>query len=227
MKLTSRPACRYEVGMKTKQIDAADVSRADRTRADILTVATEEFADKGFSGARIDEIAERTDTSKRMIYYHFGSKEGLYRSVLEAAYGGIRSTEAVAELGDLPPLEALARLTEITFDYHLQHPEFVRLVMNENIQRGTVIATLDSTRSRNDSVIAMLGRLIERGVAEGVFRDGIDPLDLHMTMSSMAFYNISNRYTLGKIFGIDMDCPDTIARRRQSVIHTVTASCRR
>jgi AcrR family transcriptional regulator len=227
MKLTLLPGCRYQDGMKTKQIEAADVSRADRTRMDILTVATEEFADKGFSGARIDEIAERTDTSKRMIYYHFGSKEGLYRSVLEAAYGGIRSTEAVAELGDLPPLEALARLTEITFNYHLEHPEFVRLVMNENIQRGSVIASLDSTRSRNDSVIAMIGRLIERGVAEGVFRDGIDPLDLHMTMSSMAFYNISNRYTLGKIFGIDMDCPDTIARRRQSVIHTVIASCRR
>lgn len=227
MKLTLLPGCRYQDGMKTKQNEAADVSRADRTRMDILTVATEEFADKGFSGARIDEIAERTDTSKRMIYYHFGSKEGLYRSVLEAAYGGIRSTEAVAELGDLPPLEALARLTEITFNYHLEHPEFVRLVMNENIQRGSVIASLDSTRSRNDSVIAMIGRLIERGVAEGVFRDGIDPLDLHMTMSSMAFYNISNRYTLGKIFGIDMDCPDTIARRRQSVIHTVIASCRR
>lgn len=227
MQLTSSPPCRYDGGMKTKQIDAADVSRADRTRADILAVATEEFADKGFSGARIDEIAERTDTSKRMIYYHFGSKEGLYRSVLEAAYAGIRSTEAVTEIGELPALEALARLTEVTFNYHLTHPEFVRLVMNENIQRGSVIGTLDSTRSRNDSVIAMIGRLIERGVAEGVFRDGIDPLDLHMTMSSMAFYNISNRYTLGKIFGIDMDCPETIARRRQSVIHTVIASCRR
>lgn len=227
MKLTCASLRRYEDGMKTKALDTTDASRSDRTRADILAVATSEFADKGFSGARIDEIAERTDTSKRMIYYHFGSKEGLYRSVLEAAYSGIRTTEAVAEIGDLPALEALAKLTEITFNYHLGHPEFVRLVMNENIQRGTVIASLDSTRSRNDSVVAMLGRLIERGVAEGVFRAGIDPLDLHMTMSSMAFYNISNRYTLGKIFGIDMDCPETIARRRQSVIHTVIASCRR
>ncbi len=227
MKMTPAPRRRYDAGMKTTSIDAADASRSDRTRADILAVATQEFADKGFSGARIDEIAERTDTSKRMIYYYFGSKDGLYRSVLDAAYGGIRSTEAVAEIDALPPLEALARLTEITFNYHLEHPEFVRLVMNENIQRGTVIATLDSTRSRNESVIATLGRLIDRGVAAGVFRPGIDPLDLHMTMSSMAFYNISNRYTLGKIFAIDLDSPETIARRRESVIHTVVASCRR
>lgn len=227
MMLTSGHDHLYDGGMSTKPLETADESRSDRTRADILAIATEEFADKGFSGARIDEIAERTNTSKRMIYYYFGGKEGLYRSVLEAAYSGIRTTEAVAELDSLSPIEALARLTEITFDYHLHHPEFVRLVMNENIQRGSVIATIDSTRSRNDSVVGMIGRLLERGVAEGVFREGIDPFDLHMTMSALGFYNVSNRYTLGKIFAVDMQAPDMIARRRASVIHTVIASCRR
>ena len=115
MMLTSGHDHLYDGGMSTKPLETADGSRSDRTRADILAIATEEFADKGFSGARIDEIAERTNTSKRMIYYYFGGKEGLYRSVLEAAYSGIRTTEAVAGLGSLSPIQALERLTQISF----------------------------------------------------------------------------------------------------------------
>lgn len=198
---------------------------ADRTQADILRVATEEFADKGYSGARIDEIAERTNTSKRMIYYYFESKEGLYRKVLEKAYVGIRSTEAIAELERLPPDQALARLVEITFDYHHDHPEFVRLVMNENIQRGFQIAQLDSTRTRNDSVVAMIGNILDRGVADGLFRPDLHPVHVHMTMSALAFYNISNRYTFQRIFDWDMESPAAIAERRAVVIETLLRYC--
>ena len=206
---------------------AAQTRSADRTRKEILAIATEEFADKGYSGARIDEIAERTNTSKRMIYYYFESKEGLYRSVLGQAYGRIRRTEAVAELESMPPVEAMARLTEITFDYHNDHPEFVRLVMNENIQGGAMIGSLDSTQTRNDSVVGMIGDLIRRGVADGVFRDGLDPLQLHMTMSALSFYNVSNRHTFEKIFDYRMGSPDAVARRRAIVVETVLRYCRR
>ena len=198
---------------------------ADRTRAEILDIATQEFADKGYAGARIDEIADRTNTSKRMIYYYFNNKEGLYRSVLERAYASIRTTEAVAELESLAPLDAMARLVAITFDYHLDHPEFVRLVMNENMQRGAIIGTLDSTRTRNDSVVRMIGALLARGVAEGVFRDGIDPVQLHMTMSALAFYNVSNRYTFERIFACDMASPAATAARRAVVVDTVLRAC--
>lgn len=213
----------------TKSSDRPSVEprrSADRTRADILDVALGEFADKGFAGARIDEIAERTDASKRMIYYYFGSKEGLYRAVLEHAYASIRTTEAVAELDKLPPCDAMARLVEITFDYHLCHPEFVRLVMNENIQRGLVIGSLDSTRTRNDSVVRMIGNLLARGVADGVFRAGIDPIQLHMTMSALAFYNVSNRYTFERIFAFDMSSDAATATRRAIVVDTVLRACR-
>ena len=199
---------------------------SDRTKADIIAIASREFADKGFAGARIDEIADRTDTSKRMIYYYFGSKEGLYQAVLEHAYASIRTTEAVAELNTLSAVAALARLVEITFDYHLRHPEFVRLVMNENIQRGTAIGALDSTRTRNDSVLHMIGTLLDRGVTEGVFRAGIDPIQLHMTISALAFYNVSNRYTFERIFSFDMTSDPANALRRDIVVDTVLRACR-
>lgn len=203
-----------------------DLGRAERTRAEILAIATREFSDKGYSGARVDEIAEQTNTSKRMIYYYFGGKEGLYRAVLEAAYAGIRTTETVTDLSVLPPLEALARLVEITFDYHQAHPEFVRLVMNENIQQGSSIKTLSGIDTRNESVISILGDLISRGVREGVFREGLDPLDLHMTISALAFYNVGNRYTFKSIFGHDMGEPAAMARRRASMVTTVLGACR-
>ncbi|WCT72869.1 TetR/AcrR family transcriptional regulator [Sphingomonas naphthae] len=211
----------------TPPISPAQTRSADRTRKQILEIATEEFADKGYSGARIDEIAERTNTSKRMIYYYFESKEGLYRSVLAQAYARIRRTEAVAELESMPPAEAMARLTEITFDYHSEHPEFVRLVMNENIQRGAMIGSIDSTQTRSDSVVGMIGELIRRGEADGVFREGLDPLQLHMTMSALSFYNVSNRYTFEKVFSYHMGSPEAVATRRAIVVETVLRYCRK
>src|SRR5438105_11538153 len=112
----------------------------ERTRANILEVAEAEFGDKGLAGARIDEIAELTRTSKRMIYYYFGSKEGLYLAVLEESYRRVRDIEAQLHLHDLAPEEALRRLVAFTFDHHLHHENYIRLVMSENINRGQFIA---------------------------------------------------------------------------------------
>ncbi|MBV8804450.1 MAG: TetR family transcriptional regulator, partial [Sinobacteraceae bacterium] len=168
---------------------------ADATRAEILAVATEEFSAKGLSGARVDEIAERTHTVKRMIYYYFGSKEGLYRAVLESAYDHIRTIESDLDLDSLPPQKALRQLVTVTFDYHNKHPEFVRLVMNENIHQGVHIGHLGNIKERNRTVIATLRKLIDRGVKARCFRPDIDPIELHMTISALCFYNVSNRYT--------------------------------
>lgn len=200
---------------------------SEATKANILDVARQEFADKGLSGARIDEIAERTNTSKRMIYYHFGSKEGLYRAVLEQAYTRIRETETAMPIETMGAEEALRANVQLTFDYHHQHPEFVRLVMNENIHHGAFIKDVAGIEQRNESVIRVLGDIIARGVAEGVFRDGLDPIDLHMTISALCFYNVSNRYTFSEIFRRDMTSPKAVARRRDQVVEVVLAACRR
>ena len=148
----------------------------ERNRRDIVAIATQHFAEKGYAGARVDEIAAATATSKRMIYYHFGSKDGLYRAVLTEAYRGIRSAELEAELGDLPPLAALERLTALTFDYHFNHPELVRLVMDENIRGGPHVGEI--SEGHNEIVLPKTQALIDRGIADGSFRAGLDAVDL-------------------------------------------------
>src|SRR5947207_2039829 len=146
-----------------------------RTRRDIVEAATREFAQKGYSGARVDAIASRTRTSKRMIYYYFGGKEGLYLAVLEEAYSGIRRAEATLDLENLPPEAALRTIVGYTFDYYDKHPEFVRLVMNENIMDGAHMARSKAISKLNITVIDAMRRLIERGQKQRIFRCDIDP----------------------------------------------------
>ena len=171
-----------------------------RTMAEILAVATHEFADKGLSGARIDEIAAATRTSKRMIYYYFGSKDGLYLAVLEEAYRRMRAIEAELHLDDWPPTEARQKLVEVTYDHHRGNEDFIRLVMNENIQRGAYLRQSQRIQSLNSNAIASVQRVYERGVAQGVFRPGLDPVDIHSAISAFTFFNVSNRHTFGVIF---------------------------
>ena len=171
-----------------------------RTMAEILAVATHEFADKGLTGARIDEIAAATRTSKRMIYYYFGSKDGLYLAVLEEAYRRMRSIEAELHLDDLPPLDALKKLVEFTYDHHRDNEDFIRLVMNENIQRGDYLRQSQNIQSLNSNAIESVRSVYERGVAQGVFRSGLDPVDIHSAISAFTFFNVSNRHTFGVIF---------------------------
>lgn len=199
----------------------------DATRRNILDVATREFADKGLAGARIDEIAEKTNSSKRMIYYYFGGKEQLYRAVLEQAYAGIREREAAANFEALPADQALAAHVAQTFDYHDRHPEFVRLVMNENIHHGEHVGHIEGIKDRNRTVLAFLAAIIDKGAASGLFRADIDPFDLHMSISALCFYNVSNRYTLSAIFGVDIAAPAAVDRRRARVVEMIVASVRR
>ena len=197
------------------------INDADASRADILAAATREFSEKGLSGARVDSIAERTKINKRMIYYYFGSKEGLYRAVLERSYGHIRMSESAVEIDSLPPEDALRQLVRLTFDYHNMHPDFVRLVMNENIHQAAHIGELASIRTRNRAVIKTLRTLLDRGIEAGVFRSDIEPVELHMSISALSFYNVSNRYTFSKIFERDMTSAAAIAARREVVVDMI------
>lgn len=186
--------------------------------AGILEVATTEFANKGLSGARIDEIAAATRTSKRMIYYYFGSKEGLYIAVLEEAYRRMRRIEGDLHLEDLPPEEALRRLVGFTFDHHHSNPDFIRLVMSENMERGVYLAQSKSIQELNVPAIQAIRSLYDRGVAAGVFRPGLDPIDIHASISALTFFNVSNQHTFGLIFKRDARSPEALAARRDSII---------
>ena len=197
----------------------------EASRAVILAAATREFSEKGLSGARVDEIAERTKINKRMIYYYFGSKDGLYRSVLERCYGHIRMSELAMNLDSLSPEDALRKLVRHTFDYHSMHPDFVRLVMNENIHQGAHIGSIPSIKTRNRHVLATLRALLDRGIAHGAFRSDIEPVELHMSISALCFYNVSNRYTFSRIFEWDMSSPEAIAARREVVVDIIMRWC--
>jgi AcrR family transcriptional regulator len=209
-----------------KSRTAADAQHNDpeQTRLNILDVATREFADKGLAGARIDEIAEKTNSSKRMIYYYFGGKDELYRAVLERCYANIREREVESQFEALPADQALREHVGHTFDYQFNHPEFVRLVMNENILHGEHIAHIAGIKERNAYVISSLQAILDKGVASGMFRTGIDPVDLHMSISALAFFNVSNRYTFSTIFSRDIGSPEEVAKRRTQVVDMILAS---
>jgi AcrR family transcriptional regulator len=176
---------------------------AERTRADLLAVATEVFAESGYSGARVDEIAERTRTTKRMIYYYFGGKEQLYMAVLENAYRGIREAEQRLQVDHVDPVVAMRRLAELTFDHHLDHQAFIRLVSIENIHRGEFISRLDSLRSLARPATSLLDDILARGREQGVFRADVDALDVHLVISAYCVFQVANRYTFGFLFGVD------------------------
>jgi AcrR family transcriptional regulator len=199
----------------------------ERTQANILEVAEREFGEKGLAGARIDEIAELTRTSKRMIYYYFGSKEGLYLAVLEETYRRVREVEGELHLKDLDPEEALRRLVAFTFDHHLHHESYIRMVMAENINRGEYLAQSRRIQELNVPAIAAIRDLYERGVKQGVFRKGLDAVDIHASISALCFFNVSNRHTFGRIFKLDMLSPAYVAQRRANVVEMVVRFVRK
>ncbi|HEX2257037.1 MAG TPA: TetR/AcrR family transcriptional regulator [Afifellaceae bacterium] len=197
------------------------VNDPEGTKRNIIEVATREFAENGLSGARIDEIAAKTKSSKRMIYYYFGSKEGLYLKVLENAYRKVRATEATLELQHLPPREALEKLVRFTFDHHNDNEDFIRLVMIENIHHGAYLAQSAAIQELNVTAIEAVTGIYRRGVADGLFRPGLDPVELHWQVSALCFFNVSNRATFSKIFKRDLGSEQSLASLRQSTVEMV------
>jgi AcrR family transcriptional regulator len=199
------------------------VRDAERTRADILAVATREFADQGYAGARINLIADKTSTTKRMIYYYFGGKEQLYIAVLEQAYSLIRSLEQRLDVEHLDPVEAIRELAGLTFDHHESHPDFIRLVSIENIHRAEHIARSTVLSGLANPAVDVLGTILQRGWDAGVFRQDVDALDVHQVISAFCVFRTANRHTFGAIFGRDMLDPARRDHQRQMLGDLVVA----
>jgi AcrR family transcriptional regulator len=183
------------------------VRDAARTRAEILDVATQEFARGGYDGTRVDEIAARTRTTKRMIYYYFGGKEQLFTAVLERAYGVIREAERQLDVEHLDPVAAIRRLAELTFDHHERHPDFVRLVGIENIHGAVHIAASEELGRIASPALDVIRRILAAGQERGLFTTGVDAVDLHAVISSFCFFRVANRHTFGALFGRDLVDP--------------------
>jgi AcrR family transcriptional regulator len=200
------------------------VRDAEATREQVLLAALAEFAEKGLHGARVDDIAARTATSKHMIYYYFGSKDGLYAAVLERAYRDFRKVESNVDYAALCPTEALSTLIGNTFDAHIRNPGAIRILMSENLDRGRHVGVTDHTPQR-ELVLATTGAILRRGVQQGLFRAGLDPLHIHLSISALSFYAVSNQYTFGAVFQVAFGDETFFERRRAEVIETVLARC--
>ncbi|OYO16593.1 TetR family transcriptional regulator [Enemella dayhoffiae] len=194
---------------------------AARTRSDILAVATDEFAANGYSGARVDEIAAKTRTTKRMIYYYFGGKEGLYTAVLEGVYAAIRSEEQNLRLGDLPPVEAMTKIVRFAFDYHGAHPELCRLVSIENIHQAQYLRASERAMALNSPVITLIAEVLERGLADGSFARRVSAMEVHLLIMAQAMYSVNHRNSIQAVFGYDMADPGNRARLRQMAVDSV------
>ncbi len=177
---------------------------AERTRREILEVAIGEFARDGYSGARVDEIAAKTRTTKRMIYYYFNNKEELYIAALEQAYSTARDAERQLDVDHLDPVSAIRTLAELTFDHHESHPDFISLVAIENIHRGEFIAKSAALAELNAPALVVAEGILRRGYATGAFRRPATAIDVHLLISAYCFFRVSNRHTFGAIFGIDL-----------------------
>lgn len=206
---------------RPRRADAGSPGDSDQIRADILRAALAEFGDKGLAGARMDAIAAATGASKRMIYYYFRSKDGLYLAALEASYAQVRATERQLDLDAMAPQQGMRRLVEVMFDHHLNNENYIRLVMSENINRARHLARSQMIRELNRPTIELLGKVYQRGVATGAFRAGLEATDLHASIAALNFFNVSNRHTFGLIFDRDTSAPAYIAQRRESIVDMV------
>lgn len=196
-------------------------AQQENVREEILVVATQEFARHGLSGARVDAIAERTRTTKGMIYYYFGSKEGLYTAVLERAYLSIRSAEQSERLIAMPPLEAARALVEASFDFHAAHPEVGRLISFENIHHAQYAKQAPRIAEENRQAITTWAAILTAGQRDGLFRHDVKPVDLHALVSSLCVYRVTNRHTFGTLFGLDFDAPSVRKRHRRLITEMV------
>ncbi|MCK1386367.1 TetR/AcrR family transcriptional regulator [Bradyrhizobium sp. 21] len=196
------------------------------TRKKLLTAARLEFAKHGFAGARVDEIAERAGVNKQLVYHYFGDKDALYLAVLEWVYADIREQERQLNLEGLPPEKAIRKLIEASFDYLATNPDFIVLLNDEN--RGGARHVRGSTRleAMHSPLVKSVSHILHEGVRSGMFRKGIDPIQLYISIAGLSYFYLSNTPTLSAIFGKDLSSRAARRARRRHVADLVLHSLR-
>jgi len=197
-----------------------------KTHAVILEAATEEFAAHGFGGARVDAIAARAQTNKRMLYHYFGDKEGLYLAVLEATYAAIRNAEKHLDLANRDPEEGMRELALFTWRHFLAHPEFLSLLVTENLHQARFLQRSDKVLEMHSHFIDELSDVLRRGEAAGIFRPAVDPISVYLTIAALGFFYLSNRHTLSTIFARKLTSADALNAWGEHIVEVTLASIR-
>lgn len=196
------------------------------SRETLLQAAKAAFAARGLEGARVDDIARRARINKQLVYHYFGSKDGLYTAVLEQIYREIREREQELDLASFPAEEAMRRLVEFSFDYLAQHPEFVALIADENAHDGRHLQGSSRVEEMNRPIIDLLRETLARGTREGIFRKGLEPLHIYLSIAGMAFFYFANVHTLSRIFNRSLGSQAAIAERRAHIVDFVLNAIR-
>lgn len=197
-----------------------------RTREQILKSALKEFSTRGLDGARVQAIAAGAGVNKAMIYHYFEDKDALYLAVLDRAFDDIRSREHELSLETLEPEEGIARLISFTIDFLAENPDWIHLLADENLHRGRHMKNLAGVREKHSPLVRMIAGLLERGAAKGVFRAGIDPVALYISIAGQCYFFFSNRHTLSAIFGRDLGAEEMVESYRRHVTDMVLGALR-
>ena len=212
--------------LRISQPRRGPIRDSERTQAAILSAATEEFARPGLDGARVERIALRARTNKRMLYYYFRSKDDLFLAVLERAYDRIRTAEKSLSLLDVAPEEGVRRLVRFTWEYYLANPEFLTLLHTENLHGASHLKRSQAARAMNSPLIKTLDLVLARGAAEGVFRGGVDALQLYISIAGLAYFYLGNNHTLSAVFGRDLARPGARRERLAHMVDVITGYLR-
>ena len=208
-----------KVDMNTSK--AVRSRNAQATSQAILESAIVEFCEYGLSGASTSRIVERAGCNIRMLYHYFQNKETLYKAALEQVYNQLRCREAELSILDRDPMDAIKTLTAFTFDYMRDTPAFIKLVLGENLLQGEFIRTIPSIPRSSRPFIQSIQTQLDRGVAAGIFRSGIDATQLYISIVSLSFMYLSSQYTLSVTFGVDISSEENIRTRRLHVVDMI------
>ncbi|MEX0854013.1 MAG: TetR/AcrR family transcriptional regulator [Bauldia sp.] len=213
---------RATAGLKRQAKRPAQRTRnPELTKRDILVAAREEFCEHGLDGARVDRIAKRAAANKRLLYHYFGNKEALYSAVLLDAYREIRQGELKLHLGDLPPVEAMRKLVEFTFDHFRRHPWFIRLLSTENILRAEYVRRIAEIPRMHSPIVGLLRSVLAAGQERGDFRDGVDPVHLYISIAGLSYFFFSNTHTLSVIFNVALQSKEQMSLRRRHAVEVI------
>lgn len=194
---------------------------AERTRATLLEIATEEFANKGYAGARVDEIVQRCGVTKNVLYHYFESKEQLFVEVMELAYERMRKRQNEWSFAELEPEEAIAKLTIYTFEHFRDEPQIIRLLNSENLYKAKHIKMSRKIPDLYNPLISAISDVLAKGRAAGRFRDDVDLADLYITISGLSYFYLSNQYTLGHVLRQDLMDEKRLKQREKHIVDVV------
>jgi AcrR family transcriptional regulator len=212
---------------REKPLRTGNTRDPESTSAAILDAAVKEFTERGYEGARVDNIADRASINKRMLYHYFGNKQALYVAVLESSYAAIRTAEHGLHLSERDPIEGMTDLVLFTWRYYLAHPEFLSLLNTENLHRAKFLKRSARIFELNSPLIERISVLLERGVEQGVFRSDLDPLKVYVSIAALGFFYLSNRWTLSTVFRRDLLAKEAVENWGRHMVDVTLSYLRR